>query len=57
MSISGTASAIAGYLLLGALALVRQRFLLFLAALLGLGFALRLTFLEEYVLAAISHAG
>ncbi len=41
---------IAGYLLLGALALARQRFLLFLTALLGLGIALRLTFLEEYVL-------
>jgi uncharacterized membrane protein len=41
---------IAGYLVLGALALVRQRFLVFLAALVGLAFALRLTFVEEYVL-------
>ncbi len=41
---------IAGYLVLGCLALLRQRFLLFLAALVGLGFALRLTFIEEYVL-------
>lgn len=41
---------IAGYIALGALALARQRFLLFLAALVGLGFALRLTFVEEYVL-------
>ena len=41
---------IAGYLVLGARALVRQRFLVFLAALVGLAFALRLTFVEEYVL-------
>jgi vitamin-K-epoxide reductase (warfarin-sensitive) len=41
---------IAGYLLIGALALVRWRFPLFLAALAGLGFALRLSFIEEYVL-------
>lgn len=41
---------IAGYLALGALAFWRQRFLLFLAALVGLGFALRLSFIEEYVL-------
>ncbi|MGP8174535.1 MAG: vitamin K epoxide reductase family protein [Terracidiphilus sp.] len=41
---------IAGYLALAGLALARQRFLLFLAALAGLGFALRLTFIEEYVL-------
>lgn len=41
---------IAGYLVIGALALTRQRFLLFLAAILGLGFALRLTFVEAYVL-------
>ncbi len=39
-----------GYLALVALAFARQRFLLFLAALIGLGFALRLTFIEEYVL-------
>jgi uncharacterized membrane protein len=41
---------IVGYLSLAALAFARQRFLLFLAALIGLGFALRLTFIEEYVL-------
>jgi uncharacterized membrane protein len=41
---------IAGYLALAGLALARQRFFLFLAALAGLGFALRLTFIEEYVL-------
>ncbi len=41
---------IVGYLVLAGLALARQRFLLFLAVLIGLGFALRLTFIEEYVL-------
>ncbi|MGA2673666.1 MAG: vitamin K epoxide reductase family protein [Terracidiphilus sp.] len=41
---------IAGYLALAGLALARQRFLLFLAALVGLGFALRLTFIEEFAL-------
>lgn len=41
---------IAGYLVLAGLALARQRFLLFLSALVGLGFALRLTFIEEYAL-------
>jgi vitamin-K-epoxide reductase (warfarin-sensitive) len=41
---------IAGYLVLGGLALRRQRFLTFFAALVGLGFALRLTLIEEYVL-------
>jgi uncharacterized membrane protein len=41
---------ILGYLALAALALVRQRFPLFLVAIVGLGFALRLTFIEEYVL-------
>lgn len=41
---------IVGYLMLGALAMVRQPFPLFLAAIVGLGFALRLTFIEEYVL-------
>jgi uncharacterized membrane protein len=41
---------IAGYLALAALALARQRFLLFLAVLVGLAFALRLTFVEELVL-------
>ena len=41
---------IVGYLVLAGLALVRKRFLLFLAVLVGLGFAHRLTFIEEYVL-------
>lgn len=41
---------IAGYLLLGVLALVRQRFLMFLTALVGLGFALWLTSIEKYAL-------
>jgi uncharacterized membrane protein len=41
---------IAGYLALAGLALMRQRAPVFLAALVGLGFALRLTFIEEYVL-------
>lgn len=41
---------IAGYVVLGALALLRWRYLLLLAVLAGLGFALRLTFVEEYVL-------
>jgi len=41
---------IAGYLALGGLGFARQRFLLFLVTLIGLGFALRLTFIEEYVL-------
>jgi uncharacterized membrane protein len=41
---------IVGYLVLAWLAFARQRFLLFLATLIGLGFALRLTFIEEYVL-------
>lgn len=41
---------IAGYLALGALALFGQRFAAFLAALVGLGFALRLTFIEEFAL-------
>jgi uncharacterized membrane protein len=41
---------IAGYLVLGGLALMRQRALVFLAALVGLGFALRLTFIEEFAL-------
>ena len=40
---------IAGYLALAGLALARQRFPLLLAVFGGLGFALRLTFLEEYV--------
>jgi uncharacterized membrane protein len=41
---------IAGYLVLGGLAFWRQRALVFLAALIGLGFALRLTFIEEFAL-------
>ncbi len=41
---------IVGYLALAGLALARQRFLLFIAVLIGLGFALKLTFIEEYVL-------
>ena len=41
---------IAGYLALAGLAFWRQRALVFLAALVGLGFALRLTYIEEYVL-------
>lgn len=41
---------VVGYLVLAGLAFARQRFLLFLGALIGLGFALRLTFVEEYVL-------
>jgi uncharacterized membrane protein len=39
---------IAGYLALGGLALARWRFLLHAAVLLGLVFALRLTFIEKY---------
>jgi uncharacterized membrane protein len=41
---------IVGYLTLAGLTLARARFLTFLTALIGLGFALRLTFIEEYVL-------
>ena len=41
---------IAGYLALAGLAFWRQRALVFLAALVGLGFALRLTFIEEFAL-------
>ncbi len=41
---------IAGYVLLGVLALVRRRALLFIAALIGLGFALHLTLIEKNVL-------
>ena len=41
---------ILGYLAIGVLAFVRQRYLLFLVTLVGLGFALRLTFIEEYAL-------
>ena len=43
---------IAGYLALAGLALKRQRFLVLLAALVGLGFALRLTSIEEFALCA-----
>lgn len=41
---------IAGYVVLGALALLRMRFTLLLFALGALGFALRLTLIEQYVL-------
>lgn len=41
---------ILGYLVLAGLALARQRYLLLLAVLVALGFALRLSFIEEYVL-------
>jgi len=41
---------IAGYLVLAGLALWRQRALVFLLALVALGFALRLTFIEEFAL-------
>ncbi len=41
---------IAGYLVLGALAWARWRFVLVLVAFAGFCFALRLTFIEEYVL-------
>ncbi len=43
---------IAGYLALAGLALARQRFLVFVASLVGLGFALRLTSIEEFALCA-----
>ena len=39
---------IAGYLLIAGLALARQRFLLHVVALIGLIFALRLTFIEQF---------
>jgi len=41
---------IAGYLLLGVLALARRRALVFIAALIGLGFAIHLTLIEKNVL-------
>jgi vitamin-K-epoxide reductase (warfarin-sensitive) len=41
---------IAGYLLLGVLALARRRALLFIAALIGLGFAIHLTLIEKNIL-------
>lgn len=40
----------AGYVLLGVLAIVRRRALLTVAAVVGLGFALYLTYIEKYVL-------
>lgn len=43
---------ILGYLALAGLALARQRYLVLLAALAGLGFALRLSFIEEFALGA-----
>jgi uncharacterized membrane protein len=43
---------IIGYVVLAGLALARQRFLVFLAALVGVFFALRLTFIEEFALGA-----
>src|SRR5262249_24643209 len=42
------AMGIAGYLTLGALAMMRMRFALFLTAILALIFSLRLTFIEEF---------
>lgn len=39
---------IVGYLALGVLAMMRMRFTLFLAAMLGLIFSLRLTFIEQF---------
>ena len=41
---------IAGYLAIAGLALWRKPYLLLLTVLIGLGFALRLSFIEEYVL-------
>jgi uncharacterized membrane protein len=41
---------IAGYLLLGVLAFAGRRALLFIAALIGLGFAIHLTLIEKNVL-------
>ena len=41
---------IAGYLLLGVLALARRRGLVLIAALVGMGFALHLTYIEDKVL-------
>lgn len=41
---------ILGYLALAGLAMARQRFLVFLAALVGFGFALCLSFIEEFAL-------
>jgi uncharacterized membrane protein len=50
MHVPVAAIGIAGYLALAGLALARRRILLTGAAFLGLGFALWLTFIEEYVL-------
>ena len=50
MHVPVAAIGIAGYLVLGGLAFWRQRALVFLCALVGLGFALRLTFIEEFAL-------
>jgi uncharacterized membrane protein len=52
MHIPVAAIGILGYLALAVLALARQRFLVFIAALVGLGFALRLTSIEEFALCA-----
>ena len=41
---------IAGYLLIGVLALVRKRVLLLVAALVGMAFALYLTYVEKFIL-------
>ena len=41
---------ILGYLAIGVVGFLRRRYELFLLVLIGLGFALRLTFIEEYVL-------
>ncbi|MEI9970436.1 MAG: vitamin K epoxide reductase family protein [Terracidiphilus sp.] len=41
---------IAGYLLIGVLALARRRVLVFIAALIGMGFALHLTYIEDKIL-------
>jgi uncharacterized membrane protein len=49
-SVPVAAIGIAGYLLLGALAFLRQRFVLMLAVFAAFCFALRLTFIEEYAL-------
>jgi uncharacterized membrane protein len=49
-SVPVAAIGIAGYLLLGTLAFLRQRFVLMLAVFAAFCFALRLTFIEEYAL-------
>jgi uncharacterized membrane protein len=50
MHIPTAAIGIAGYLALAGLALARRRVLVTAAAMFGLGFALWLTFIEEYIL-------